>query len=152
MVSSTALSAVIAFFTPASGFVYMLAVMFGFNIFCGMRADGITIVRCRNFSIRKFQGAAVEFFLYLATSLVIFTVMKLAGDESQSLILVKTVSYVYCYVYLQNGLKNLINAYPRSRGLRIVYHVVRFEFLKALPGHVAEIVERINREENGNKK
>nr|DAR11874.1 MAG TPA: hypothetical protein [Caudoviricetes sp.] len=31
--------------------------MFTFNIWAGMRADGVAIVRCKNFSFRKFKNA-----------------------------------------------------------------------------------------------
>ena len=43
-------SAILAFATPTEGFVLALVIAFGFNIFCGMRADGVSVVRCKNFS------------------------------------------------------------------------------------------------------
>lgn len=36
----TIFSAILAFATPTEGFVLALIIAFGFNIFCGMRADG----------------------------------------------------------------------------------------------------------------
>ncbi len=36
-------------------------------------------------------------------------------------------------VYLQNAFKNLIIAYPKNKGFRIIYHVIRFEFKRATP-------------------
>ena len=51
--------------TPTIDFVYALVVMFAFNIWAGMRADGVAIVRCKNFSFRKFKNALCELLLYL---------------------------------------------------------------------------------------
>lgn len=50
-------SPLFGYVTPTKGFVYALVVMFAFNIWAGMRADGVAIVRCKNFSFRKFKNA-----------------------------------------------------------------------------------------------
>ena len=50
------------------------------------------------------------------------------------------------YVYVQNAFRNLIHAYPTNKALRIIYHVIRFEFKRALPENVQKIVERVERE------
>ena len=52
-------SSLFAYLTPTKGFLIALVVMFGFNIWCGMRADGVSIVRCRNFKWSKFKNALV---------------------------------------------------------------------------------------------
>ena len=57
-------SPLFGYLTPTKGFVYALVVMFAFNIWAGMRADGVAIVRCKNFSFRKFKNALCEFLLY----------------------------------------------------------------------------------------
>lgn len=49
-------SPLFGYVTPTKGFVYALVVMFAFNIWAGMRADGVAIVRCKNFSFRKFKN------------------------------------------------------------------------------------------------
>lgn len=53
----SSLSAFLGYLTPTKGFVYALVVMFAFNIWTGMGADGVAIVRCKNFSFRKFKNA-----------------------------------------------------------------------------------------------
>ena len=52
----------------------------------------------------------------------------------------------FMYVYVQNAFRNLIHAYPANKALRIIYHVIRFEFKRALPENVQKIVERVERE------
>lgn len=50
------------------------------------------------------------------------------------------------YVYLQNAFRNLIIAYPKKMALRIVYHIIRLEFARALPSHLQPIIQRMDKE------
>ena len=120
-------SSLLAYLTPTKGFLIALVVMFGFNIWCGMRADGVSIIRCKNFKWDKFKNALVELLLYLIIIEVVFSFMSLIGDG-------------------ENSFKNLIIAYPRNKGFRIIYHVIRFEFKRATPTHVQGIIDRIENE------
>ena len=112
MIAVSAISPVLAFLTPTKGFVFALVLMFAFNVWAGMRADGVSVVRCRNFSFKKFKNALAELLLYLVISETIYS----------------------------------IHAYPANKALRIIYHVIRFEFKRALPENVQKIVERVERE------
>lgn len=142
MVTVSVLSPVLGYYTPTGGFVLALVIMFAFNIWSGMRADGVVIRRCKNFSFRKFKNALLELLLYLVIIEVIFTIMVSCGDKEASIIAVKSLTYVFMYVYLQNSFRNLIIAYPRIVALHIVYHLIRFEFLRALPDNVKSIIEK----------
>ena len=135
-------SSLLAYLTPTKGFLIALAVMFAFNIWCGMRADGVSIVRCQN----KFKNALAELLLYLVIIEVVFVFMDSIGDGDSSLIVIKTITYVFSYVYLQNAFKNLIVAYPKNKAFRIIYHLIRFEFKRAMPSHVQGVIERIENE------
>ena len=68
------------------------------------------------------------------------------GDDTAALIVMKSLTYVFMYVYVQNAFRNLIHAYPTNKALLIIYHVIRFEFMRALPENVQRIVERVERE------
>ena len=120
--------------------------MFAFNVWAGMRADGVSVVRCRNFSFKKFKNALAELLLYLIISETIYSIMLNCGDDTAALIAMKSLTYVFMYVYVQNAFRNLIHAYPANKALRIIYHVIRFEFKRALPENVQKIVERVERE------
>lgn len=144
LVFTTLLSTLAAYFTPTKGFLFALIIMFGFNIWAGMRADGVTIVRCKNYSHAKFKNAVFELFLYLAIIELVFMVMAAVGDKPEALIVLKTVTYVFIYVYLQNSFKNLINAYPTNMAFRIIYHVIRLEFRRAMPSYVQQIIDRVD--------
>ena len=139
-------SPLLGYLTPTKGFVVALVLMFGLNMWAGMRADGVVITRCRNFSFPKFRGALVELLLYLLIIEVVYAIMSACGDGAAAVVAVKSLTYVFMYVYLQNAFRNLITAYPRNMALRIVYHVIRLEFARALPSHIQPIIERLNAE------
>lgn len=139
-------SPLFGYLTPTKGFVYALVVMFAFNIWAGMRADGVAIVRCKNFSFRKFKNALCELLLYLFIVEAIFIIMKNCGDEQAAIVVVKSLTYVFMYVYLQNSFRNLIKAYPTKVALRIIYHVIRLEFTRVLPGYWQPIIEKYQQE------
>lgn len=142
----SSISPILGYFTPTKGFIIALVIMFAFNVWTGMRADGVVIVRCKNFSFKKFKNALCEFMLYLFIVEAIFVIMKNCGDENAAVIVVKSLTYVFMYVYLQNAFRNLIIAYPRELALRIIYHVIRLEFTMALPSHLQPIIDRLEKE------
>lgn len=146
MIFATTASPLFAYLTPIAGFMYALVIMFALNIWAGMRADGVAIVRCKNFSFRKFKNALCELLLYLFIVEAIFVIMKNCGDENAAVIVVKSLTYVFMYVYLQNAFRNLIIAYPQNLALRIIYHVIRLEFTRALPSHLQPIIDRLEKE------
>ena len=139
-------SAILAFATPTEGFVLALIIAFGFNIFCGMRADGVSVVRCKNFSVSKFKNAILEMLLYVAIVYVIYGIMLGCNDGTEALFAIKMLTYIFCYVYICNAFKNLIKAYPKNVAFRVIYHILRFEFAKALPSYWKPILERLNQE------
>jgi hypothetical protein len=141
IIAVSAVSPVLAFLTPTKGFVFALVIMFAFNVWAG-----VSVVRCRNFSFRKFKNALAELLLYLIISETIYSIMLNCGDDTAALIVMKSLTYVFTYVYVQNAFRNLIHAYPTNKALRIIYHVIRFEFKRALPENVQRIVERVERE------
>lgn len=75
MIGTYVLSYAFGFLMPTKGFVLALAAAFAFNLWAGMRADGVAITRCRNFSFGKFKNALVEILLYLVIIEMVFTVM-----------------------------------------------------------------------------
>lgn len=126
--------------------MYALVIMFAFNIWAGMRADGVSVRHCKRFSFHKFKNALAELLLYVVIIHVIYSVMLQCGDDGAAMIVIKSITYVFMYVYLQNAFRNLIKAYPKKIALRIIYHVIRLEFTRVLPGYWQPIIERYQRE------
>lgn len=146
MIFATSLSPVLAYLTPTAGFMYALIIMFAFNIWAGMRADGVSVRHCKNFRFSKFKNALAELLLYVVIIHVIYSVMLQCGDDGAAMIVIKSLTYVFMYVYLQNAFRNLIKAYPKKIALRIIYHVIRLEFTRALPSYWQPIIERFQKE------
>lgn len=146
MIFATSFSPVLAYLTPTAGFMYALIIMFAFNIWAGMRADGVSIRHCKNFRFSKFKYALAELLLYVTIIHVIYSVMLQCGDNEAAKVVIKSLTYVFMYVYLQNAFRNLVKAYPTKIALRVIYHVIRLEFTRVLPGYWQPIIERYQRE------
>lgn len=140
------LSSLLAVMTPTGGFVIALIIGFGFNLFCGMRADGVSIKRCKNFSWNKARGAIFELLVYFTIIYVIYSIVYACGDKKEAAFAAKILTYIFDYAYICNGFKNLVVAYPKNITYRIVYHLIRFELMKALPGYWKPIIDRLNNE------
>ena len=109
----------------------------------GRRGD---LYDAKNFRSESFKNALCELLLYLFIVEAIFIIMKNCGDDKAAIVVVKSLTYVFMYVYLQNAFRNLIKAYPTKVALRIIYHVIRLEFTRVLPGYWQPIIERYQRE------
>lgn len=140
------LSSLLAMLTPTEGFVLALVIGFGFNIFCGMRADGVSIIRCKNFSWKKAQRAIFELTLYFIIIYAIYSIVYSCGDKEEAIFAAKILTYIFDYAYICNGFKNLIIAYPKNVTFRVIYHLIRFEITKALPSYWKPIIDRLNNE------
>lgn len=140
-----AVSSLLAIITPTKGFMIALIIMCGFNIWCGMRADGVVIHTCKNFNKKKFRGALWELLLYVAIILLIRSVMWLCGDGSESMYAVKTLVYIFMYVYIQHAFRNLTIAYPHNMALWMIYLFIRLEFVKMLPSNLKPILEQYDK-------
>lgn len=146
LIAVSLVSPLLAYITPTKGFVIALVIAFGANVICGMRADGISVTRCRNFSFRKFKNAVFELAMYLLIIQFVYAIMTALGDQKAALVAIKSLSYIFVYIYLQNSFKNLVKVYPKRMALRIIYHVIRLEFTRALPSHIQPIIDRVERE------
>ena len=91
-------SSIMGLLTPTKDFLLSLVILFAFNIFCGMRADNITIKRCKNFTFKKFSNALIELLLYIMIIQVVYNVMYLCGDKEIAIVIVKSITYIYMYV------------------------------------------------------
>lgn len=148
LIMATIFSMLIAVFTDTKGFIFALVISFAFNIWAGMRADGISIKRCTNFSFSKFWKAVVELWVYVGIIYIVQGIMYSVGDKEEAMVVIKTITYIFVYVYMQNGLKNVIYAYPKNKAFRIIYHVIRLEFTRAMPTNIQEVIDRVDRNED----
>lgn len=124
--------AILAAVTPTYSFVLGVTTACFFNIWCGMRADGVINIRCRNWSWTKFGHALLELVLFLAIIEMVSFVTITMGDHKAAYYACKTAAYCVIYVYIDNGLKNLCKAYPDYKALWIIYLFVHLDFARIL--------------------
>lgn len=146
LILASACAPIVSVLTPTLGYVYALVVMFTFNIWAGMRADGVMVRRCKNFKFKKFKNALAELLLYLMIVETVQIIMHNCGDDGAAILIVKSLTYVFMYVYLQNAFRNMIVAYPKNQALRMIYHFIRLEFKRMLPSYWQPILERYERD------
>ena len=136
--ASVIVSSLLAAITPAGGFLVALTVAFGFNIWCGMRADGVVILTCKNWSNKKFMDSVRMLLLY-ATIIVGFSIIcYYMGDQEYGQYAVKILTWVFILAYIQNSFKNLVIAYPKSEALMFIYLLIRLEWKKMTSGQVSK--------------
>ena len=134
------LCTLLAAVTPTVQFVTAVVVAAFFNVWCGMRADGVVNIRCRNFSWGKFKYALMELLAFLFVIEVIAVVCHSMGDIEARQYACKTAAYLIIYCYIDNGLKNLCKAYPKSRGLWQLYLFVHLDFRRLI--RIDELMDR----------
>lgn len=138
----------LAAFPYTANYVIALLVLFGFNAFCGMCADGISITNCKPFSIRKFRSSLIELFIYVMIVKVVNTVILLCENQSTALYAARIITLILCYVYLRNSFRNLVIAYPLNMAYRVIYYLVSLEFTKLMPANIAEIMRKVEEKQN----
>lgn len=152
MVWTLLISTLLAIVSPTGAFVGALTLASMFNVWAGMRADGVSVIRCKRFSWDKFLRALCEFMVILVVIELIRGIMYLCGDDGVSLYPVKILTYTACVIYLQNAMKNLVKAYPKNKMLWVLYLFIRFEWRKALPNNVDAMLERYEQHVANNEK
>jgi len=121
------LSSVVAAMTPTGGFVIAIVIGWVFNLWCGMRADGVTIINCSPFSWTKFRYALLELLMFLTIMEIISISGHSMGDGGEIVYACKTISYFVWYCYLKNGLRNLCKVYKDSKALWLIYLFVSID-------------------------
>ena len=152
MVCTLLTSTILAIVTPTGTFVAALTLASMFHVWAGMRADGVSVIRCKRFSWDKFLRALCEFMVTLVVLELIRGIMYLCGGDGVSRYPVKILTYAACVIYLQNARKNLVKAYPKNKILWVVYLFIRCEWRKALPSNVDAMLKRYEQHIANNEK
>lgn len=113
MIFATSLSPILAYLTPTAGFMYALVIMFAFNIWAGMRADGVSVRHCKNFRFSKFKNALAELLLYVIIIHVIYSVMLQCGDNEAAKVVIKSLTYVLCMCICKTHSATLLKHIPQ---------------------------------------
>ena len=53
LIAVAMITPILGYYAPLSTFMQALGIMWTFSVIAGMRADGVTIIRCKNFQLKK---------------------------------------------------------------------------------------------------
>lgn len=144
-------SMVAAYFDSTITFIYALMSAFVFNILAGMRADDVSLKKLGNFSLPKFKDSLIELMVICSVTYLLKGIMDLMNLDEKSTYAVQILIWVALYFYFRNGVRNLSKAYPRILWLRVLYHLISFQFTKAMPESVKEAINKVTEEDEKHK-
>lgn len=123
-----ATTAIIGVFTSAQGAFLALFFGFIFNFFIGMQADHSE--NKKEFSIKKAAEGVKLFMFYVITVFFLYAVLyknpELANDFANWL------TYIVCYFYMTNILRNMKKCFPNSNAISFLYNVLSTEVFDSM--------------------
>lgn len=127
-------TAMIAYFSPISGEMQGLLILFSVNFFAGLLTD--ILVNNGKFSFKKAFRCVTEFTCMIVFIAAMFSIGERKNDVAGTLQLVSYVTYVVVWFYTQNILRNLKSLF-RTGTMHTVcaflYYIVSVEFIKRVP-------------------
>lgn len=142
----TSISCIAAYFDSTKTFILALMIAFAVNIYAGMLADDVSIKRRKNFKKKKFADSLKELFYITGTTYFIKALMDLMHFNERSVYTVQILICLALYFYVRNSFRNLKKANPESLWIRTVYHLISFQFAKAMPENVNKAIAMAKQE------
>lgn len=137
-------------------YTYLSALMlaFGFNIIAGLQADnvGFQMKRFANFKGRKLKDSLKELLLITVVTYAIKALIVLMNYENHSIYAVEIMIWIAIYYYVTNSLRNLNKAFPNVKWVKVIYHIVSFQFGKMMPDFVNQAIKKTEEEEKQKNK
>lgn len=126
---------ILAYFKPLGDEIFLLSMIFLVNFLAGLIAD--IVVNHDHFQFRKAWRCIVELTTFFAMVVFIFIFGEKKGWNVGALQCVSFLTYVICWFYSQNILKNLKSLFkPDTDAHKVIsflYWLVSIEFVKKIP-------------------
>lgn len=117
----------LSIFAPIKVAIIVLMFFFAFNFFVGFKND--KIVHDKDFNLKKaFEGVKL-LSLYYAIIFIVNVALSLFNEQYLAENAIKFISWIVCYWYLVNILKNSKEIFPWSKGLKFLYDLLTVEVL-----------------------
>jgi hypothetical protein len=113
--------------SPISVPIYVLTVFFVLNFFIGFQTD--RIVNKVDFSMEKIKKGVKLFLLYFVIIFVVNLSLSLFQEDELAITIPKFITWIACYWYLVNTLRNSIQLFPDSEGLKFFYNLMTVQVL-----------------------
>lgn len=118
---------ILSVFAPISVSIYVLTIFFVLNFFIGFQTD--RLVHNRDFSMEKVKKGVMIFFLYFAIIFIINVSLSLYQEDELAVTVPKFFTWIACYWYLVNILRNSIEIFPESEGIKFFYNLMTVQVL-----------------------
>jgi len=116
--------------TPIQDALFILGLVVTYNIWEGIKAD--RRVHKKPFSIKKAWEAIQQMLFFWTLIFIIHTTGSKLNDPTLSETGVKWVTYIACYFYLVNILKNAKLIHPQSKAIAFMYDILTIEIFAKL--------------------
>lgn len=117
----------LSIFSPISVPIYVLTIFFVLNFFIGFQTD--RIVNKADFSMEKIKKGVMLFLLYFVIIFVVNLSLSLFQENELAITIPKFITWIACYWYLVNTLRNSIQLFPDSEGLKFFYNLMTVQVL-----------------------
>ena len=118
---------ILSIFAPIGVSIYVLSFFFVINFFLGFQAD--RLVHKADFSLEKVRKGVMLFILYFALLFIINVSLSLYGEDDLAVTVPKFFTWIACYWYLVNIIRNAKLIFPNSEGLKFFYRLLTIQIL-----------------------
>lgn len=143
---------ILSYLHPLGDEIFILAMIFVLNFFCGFLVD--LIVNNGGFKFKKAWRCVTELTLFFALVVFVYTYGEKKGHSEGAIQCVSFITYVITYFYGLNSLRNLKLLFKENtsgyRVMSFLYYFLSIEFVKKIP-HLADFLnvstdDRIDKE------
>ena len=118
---------ILSIFAPIGVSIYVLSFFFVVNFFLGFQTD--RLVYKNDFSLEKVKKGVMLFILYFALLFIINVSLSLYGEDDLAVTVPKFFTWIACYWYLVNIIRNAKLIFPSSEGLKFFYNLLTIQIL-----------------------
>ncbi|MDD7558916.1 MAG: hypothetical protein SOW44_08720 [Porphyromonas sp.] len=118
---------VLSTLAPTGNALFLLVIFAVVNLFIGYQSN--LIVRKERFIFRKMWRAIQELAFYMMLTVVMHLCFYLFDETNLALIAVRVVCWVGIWGYLVKILANMLEVFPKSKGIRLLHYIVGIKFI-----------------------
>lgn len=120
----------LSIFAPIKIAIIVLLFFFTLDFFIGFKND--QFINNNNFSLKKAIGGGMLLGLFFSLIYIINLSLSLYNETDLAESASKFLSWIFCYWYLVNILRNSIEIFPDSKALSFLYSLLTVQILDIL--------------------
>ncbi len=117
----------VSIFTPIKIAIIVLMFFFTLNFFIGFKND--QLVHGKDFSLKKAVEGGMLLGLFYALIFIVNMTLSLYNEMDLAESASKFLSWIFCYWYLVNILRNSIEIFSESKSLKFLYSILTVQIL-----------------------